>query len=63
MTPGVFNRQEVIGRYDALNRQLGSELKPEQENLMDIRDKAIRWPQMQIAPAEADALIKHYYGK
>ncbi|MGY3943914.1 alpha/beta hydrolase [Aeromonas tecta] len=62
LTPGVFNRQEVIGRYDTLNRQLGSALKPERENLTDIRDKATRWPQMQIAPAEADALLKHYYG-
>ncbi|MGY3885099.1 alpha/beta hydrolase [Aeromonas aquatica] len=63
LTPGVFTRQAVIARYDALNRQLGSELKPERENLMDIRDKAKRWPQMQFSPAEADALLEHYYGQ
>lgn len=63
LTPGAFSRQAVIARYEALNRQLGSQLRPEQENLLDIRDKATRWPQMQISPAEASALLDHYYGQ
>ncbi|MGY6037967.1 alpha/beta hydrolase [Aeromonas sp. AE23HZ002T15] len=61
LTPGVFNRQEVIGRYDALNHRLGSALRPEKGGLEDIRDKATRWPQMDISPAEASALLEHYY--
>lgn len=63
LTPGGFNRQSVIDRYDALNRQIGSRLRPEKGGLEDIRDKASRWPQMDISPTEASALLEHYYGQ
>jgi len=62
LTPGVFNRQEVIARYHALNLRLGSQLSPERGSLEEIRDKASRWPLMQISVAEADALLQHYDG-
>ncbi len=62
LAPGHFTRQAVIARYEALNRQLGSQLRPEKGGLEDIRDKASRWPQMEISPTEASALLEHYYG-
>ncbi|MDX7873228.1 hypothetical protein [Aeromonas caviae] len=52
----------MIARFDALNRHLGSALRPELGSLRDIREKAAHWPQMAIPVAEADALLTHYYG-
>ena len=62
LAPGHFSRQGVIARFDALNRHLGSALRPELGSLRDIREKAARWPQMAISVDEADALLTHYYG-
>ena len=62
LAPGHFSRQGVIARFDALNRHLGSALRPELGSLRDIREKAVRWPQMAIPVDEADALLAHYYG-
>ncbi|MFM5586978.1 alpha/beta hydrolase [Aeromonas rivipollensis] len=63
LTPGLFSRQAVIARYEALNRRLGSQLRPQRESLQAIREKGERWPQMQISVAEVDALLERYYGQ
>ena len=63
LTPGLFRRQAVIAHYEALNRRLGSQLRPQKESLQAIREKGERWPQMQISVADADALLEHYYGQ
>ena len=63
LTPGLFSRQAVIARYQALNRRLGSQLRPQRESLQAIREKGERWPLMQISVADADALLERYYGQ
>ncbi|MNF03443.1 hypothetical protein D3C80_2027630 [compost metagenome] len=63
LTPGLFSRQAVITHYEALNRRLGSQLRPQRKSLQAIREKGERWPQMQISVADADALLEHYYGQ
>ncbi|MNI50963.1 hypothetical protein D3C73_1056580 [compost metagenome] len=63
LTPGLFSRQAVIARYQALNRRLGSQLRPQRESLRAIREKGERWPQMQLSVAEVDALLERYYGQ
>ena len=62
LAPWHLSRKVVLARFDALNRHLGSALRPELGSLRDIREKTVRWPQMAIPVDEADALLAHYYG-